>query len=132
MKSTELRIGSLVEYNGYIMSVYSIIGAYPRKDPRFDNKVLIDLFDGAGLLTATMGEIKPIPLTEEWLLKFGAKKSGIEYKLKASALEVTIRINAGHVYCEFGNVYLGGRIQYVHELQNLVYSLCGKELKLNP
>lgn len=75
--------------------------------------------------------LEPVPLTKEWLIdKFEATLIGIEYKLKASALEITIRINAGHVYCEFGNVYLGGRIQYVHELQNLVHSLCGKELSI--
>lgn len=76
----------------------------------------------------TCDEVNPIPLTENWLLKFGAKKVGIEYKLKASALDITLRINSGHVYCEFGNVYLGDRIKHVHQLQNLYFALCGKEL----
>lgn len=121
MKAEELRIGN------YMQDKKSRLCEVVRLSKAPDEN-RIEAVEGA----TTTYPVAPIPLTEEWLLKLGAKKSGIEYKLKASALEITIRINSGQVYCEFGNVYLGGRIQYVHELQNLVHSLCGKELEVKP
>lgn len=115
INAQELTIGNLLSLNGNTLEVSSI-------GPDF-----ISVEDG-GLYAVE--EFEPVLITEEMLLKLGAYKVGIEYNLKASALKITIRINAGHVYCEFGNVYLGGRIKYVHQLQNLFHALCGKELEV--
>ncbi|WP_293933116.1 hypothetical protein [Sphingobacterium sp. UBA6645] len=79
----------------------------------------------------TVDEYSPIPLSEEVLLKCGAVLHGIEYIIKASALPVKIRFHSGIAYCEMGNVYLGDRIKYLHELQNLIYILCGKEIEVS-
>ena len=81
-------------------------------------------------LTWYLEDLQPIPLTEEILLKRGAKLHGIEYIIKASALPIKIRISYGIAYCEFGNVYLGDRIKFLHELQNIYHALTGQELKI--
>jgi hypothetical protein len=77
-------------------------------------------------------ELRPIPLTEEWLLKFGFHE---KYK------SVSNRWNIGSFYLhdnenEFGD--LSGVFMYdyflevksVHQLQNLYKSLTGEELKI--
>ena len=74
--------------------------------------------------------IEPIPLTEEWLLKFGFEKS------MAWTYAIEIGNNKRLVY------YLGEKgwsigfmrysefsnLKYVHQLQNLLFALTGKEL----
>jgi hypothetical protein len=85
--------------------------------------------------------LRPIPLTEEWLLRFGFRK-------KASFSDHTIHIDMTNILCldndnnesEFSAVsiydvdegvwiYLES-IQYVHQLQNLYFVLSREELKL--
>jgi len=69
----------------------------------------------------------PIPLTEEWLLKFGAKelnaKRGIlkEFVLKTVRIEMS---NSGNFYYKNSKLIL----ESVHQLQNLYFALTGKEL----
>lgn len=116
IQANELRIGNLVSFYGKFEKVESI-GTY---GVSFNN----------GFGKYTLPNLRPIPLTEEILLRCGAKLHGIEYIIKASALPIKIRISYGIAYCEFGNVYLGGRIKFLHELQNLYHALTGQELKI--
>lgn len=94
------------------------------------NTICIDKDDMIYILSNTF-EVEPIPLTEEMMLKCGAVLHGIEYIIKASALPIKIRFHSGIAYCELGNVYLGDRIKYLHELQNLKYAICGLELEVS-
>lgn len=110
MKAEELRIGNYVK---------CVDG----------NTICIDKDDMIYILSNTF-DVEPIPLSEEVLLKSGATVDGIEYIIKASALPIKIRFHSGIAYCEVGNVYLGDRIKYLHELQNLKYVLCGVELEV--
>ena len=134
MKSTELRIGSLVEYNGMIMKVYEICSPKPRKEKRYSDKYVIELFDGSGLLDCALDEIKPIQLTEEWLLRFGF---GTGNKLYSDFLEHwyykyhldDFEINLPSGSCSFKNTCIKN-IQYVHQLQNLYFALTGQELAI--
>lgn len=75
-------------------------------------------------------EIEPIPLTEGILLKVGFLKdnnySGLHSKI--GALEIKIRFNSKIAYCEIGGIYFGDRFKYLHELQNIWYSISGQEL----
>jgi hypothetical protein len=81
---------------------------------------------------------EPIPLTEEWLLKFGFdKKTPYEGKLfyEIGHNEMYFKVK------EVGDIYnhwyfykwewiLTTNIQYVHQIQNLYYSLTGEELTI--
>ena len=73
MEINELRVGNYVNYNGLNLEVYSFENKYPRSEKRYDNTILVDLlFDG--FITATLHEVKGIPLTEEILLNCGFEK----------------------------------------------------------
>lgn len=87
--------------------------------------------------------IEPIKLTEEWLLKFGAKKLDNKEELDnhyhfgligSSALYVCIDngnnfANEGKaLYLIHGAPYGSFPCKYVHQLQNLYFAITGKEL----
>ena len=67
--------------------------------------------------------IDPIPLTEEWLLKFGFDDLG-DYGFGIG--EFHIRMHSNELYFPISNrkIY----IINVHQLQNLYFALKGKEL----
>jgi hypothetical protein len=78
--------------------------------------------------------IEPIPLTEEWLLKFDFKKDASTYYLESESGQfIEYRDNI---------IYLGGedsctdgmtfqiKIKHVHQLQNLYFAVTGEELTL--
>ncbi len=90
--------------------------------------------------------LKPIPLTEEWLLRFGFKKNEPEISdgyFNWWNKEKSVSVDVEYVLTDNGIELLyyfvlqdinGSRpyknIIYVHQLQNLFYCLRGEELKL--
>lgn len=75
---------------------------------------------------------EPIPLTEEWLLKFGFKniESNSFYLPRFSDYDIVLNENNAFLYRE--DMALNADIKYVHQLQNLYYALTGEELELQP
>ena len=83
-------------------------------------------------------DLKPIPLTEEWLLKFGFELDEdlgdmIYYKLGKwvvcfdhEDLSFNHQLNSG-ITCL---IYDNNCFQHVHQLQNLYFALTGKELTI--
>ena len=80
--------------------------------------------------TGSNSKYKPIPLTEEWLLKFGFKKSNVycfgNHKLIIESLmgdrhSCRYRVNPDE------SIWIS-ELHYVHQLQNLYFSLVGEEL----
>ena len=77
---------------------------------------------------------KPIPLTEEWLVKFGFKIEGktwgnTNYSKDFSGIWLQDR---GELYkCTISNGNKHIEIRYVHQLQNLYFALTGEELNQN-
>lgn len=135
MKAEELRIGAIVQYKWFEKPSF-------RKTIIHREQVSVLAIDGENKRVlikpkqhrknqtwVSLEKIQPIPLSEEVLLKCGAILHGIEYIIKASALPIKIRFHSGIAYCETGNIYLGDRIKYLHELQNLIYALCGREME---
>ena len=84
--------------------------------------------------------INPIPLTEEWLLKFGFEKDfdgsfmfGIISIFKDKRLKQNVYIYTESTYKYSDGqwvVILDLKLQYVHQLQNLYFALTGEELTL--
>ena len=112
MKSNELRIGNWVYWDGEM-----IINAH--------NIAEIDYFQRAG----NPLDVKGIPLTEEWLIRFG-----FEYlRPKKGTLGVYSNGKAKVCLSNGGNVYTmrGKSLPYVHTLQNWYYydQLTSEELK---
>jgi len=123
MKSNELRIGNQIKYHDKIITVAGIV----RNTIYYESKVLC--FDG------NVGDYKPfepIPLTEEWLLKFGfEEKQHDSDQCFGHVLndfwvmnESQIRVNCG------GYILFDFKIEFVHQLQNLYFTITGEELAI--
>ena len=122
MKASELRIGNWIKHDMFDkpMQVIGINIDDDRPKVGLKNKLIL-----------CGGEWKPIPLTEEWLLKFGFK----------------YYVNFNNEYLKKGNIFFFGKknalcqigeynhdciinITYVHQLQNLYFALTGEELTI--
>jgi hypothetical protein len=72
------------------------------------------------------GGFEPIPLTEDWLLKFGFKQDS---DLKNSICRYGIWFNKNNMEATYLSQKLI-KIKYVHQLQNLYFALVGEDLTL--
>lgn len=124
MRATELRIGNLFYYH---------IKNNLDERKEWDEVGQIDYED---LKTLTEfdnnSEYKPIPLTEEWLLKFGFKKNYKRgYILKINSfLRIAGFQTIPHLYLEYEENYCLVTLEYVHQLQNLYFALTENELEI--
>lgn len=113
MKASELRIGNFYNQFGNITEV--------------DWSILKELKD------APIDQLwcKPIPLTEEWLLKFGFKKNenGLFKLFNESEVPILLNEDLNGWTCDGINFSVNGT-QYVHQLQNLYFALTGEELTI--
>jgi hypothetical protein len=116
VKANELRIGNLVQQDDG--KVYSI-----KASQLHNNEVL-----GRWPI-----QINPIPLTEEWLLRFGFELRADRIKnIHYTEYGIGKFIIATHqevdYWCLLGYEV---NIKDIHQLQNLYFALTGEELKLN-
>jgi hypothetical protein len=72
---------------------------------------------------------KALPLTEEWLIKFGFKKNSDNGDLKGNDCYYTHK-NFKRCISLPNFIYDGIKIKYVHQLQNLYFALTGEELEV--
>jgi hypothetical protein len=115
MKANELRIGNLI--------------FYPTVDLNTGENVL-------EIIEATANDIKtqefkpiflPIPLTEEWLLKFGIKKDSGNYFSGGGVFELYF---VGGVLSFELDGKVCAKAESVHQLQNVYFYLMGEELTI--
>ena len=71
-------------------------------------------------------DLFPIPLTEEWLVKFGFTGWDLGY--------YTLLMDRGvfFILTEDGMTIISRNVKYVHQLQNLYFALTGEELIFTP
>jgi len=134
IKPNDLRIGNVLKrYDGEIVIVENI------------NEAGINGEFDLCWSTYIYNELSGIPLTEEWLLKFGFEK-GIQ-KASTNTMYFDKKYNNTNLYYilvdKFPDcsIYLYVEllqselclrdIKYVHQLQNLIFALTGEELILN-
>ena len=78
-----------------------------------------------------LGIFKPIPLTEEWLIKFGFIQYGDEGEyFKHKKLFAFEFLNQGIEFKVYFSDVVFTHVKHVHQLQNLYFSLTGKELTI--
>jgi hypothetical protein len=113
----DLRLGNLILKNGKIYEITTLF--------------FVDLHDG------TIREnynnnyvIEPIPITEEWILKFGFKRieGNCERNYTNGVFHVFINSLNEVNFNFFPNFEWYKKIKYVHQLQNLYFALTGSEL----
>ena len=81
----------------------------------------------------TIRDVKPIPLTEEWLIKFGFDLINNEYhQSRNHELKLYWTVNKNKMIPEFNEkrFVTGYDFKYVHQLQNLYFILTGEELTI--
>lgn len=137
---SELRIGNLLSYKGNIVHVtlldrdiddeyQEIIGFCPYGE---------NTGEKGDWNRALAADLARIPLTEDWITKCGFERNEEEncngylaYSPDTAHFSVKLFINGQRHVCLH---YLGMAIstnhpQYLHELQNLYFTLTGEELK---
>lgn len=125
MKAEDLRIGNIVQYphienNKTVMSgVVCQIGLSLCK-AKYSISLEHDSFTPIDLTS-----IKPIPLTEEWLLKFGFVCKNVGYLCDNFYIDDDFYICVLRFNCED---YI--KVSSVHQLQNIYFTLTGKELEI--
>ena len=119
MKPNELRIGNWVK------------NVEDRENTYQSQIVIDDLY--------VADQVEPIPLTEEWLIKFGFRK--VDKKL-----ELNPRLNDSYFIDALDDLIIdlervdkyyipwfgdgtSNKLKHVHQLQNLYFALTGEELK---
>ncbi len=127
MKANELRIGNYVRY-------------FEENDSRIDGIEFnyCHLTDASSIYYE---DIKPIPLTEDWLLKFGFKESTygtfqidglFRTEIGNDNYDPVHEVHEGFkshlVDIESNNI--SKEIKHVHQLQNLYFALTGEELEI--
>lgn len=137
MKANELRIGNLI-YGCYydenisddeLLSLCEVLAidltGNSEHEIYVDSKENIEHFNN----------FKPIPITEEWLLKFGFEKRDL-FTFYKDKLCIRIK-NPLDKFDPNGRVYwnswtiLEKQPEYVHQLQNLYFAITGEELTIN-
>jgi hypothetical protein len=74
-----------------------------------------------------ISQYNPIPLTEEWLLKFGFEVYKFDHKKNQYRFKDRLIVIRDDLFCDYGT---GVIINHVHQLQNLYFCLCGEELTI--
>ena len=118
MKTTELRIGSYVDYFGK-RKVIDVIN---------DTRRIVE-FDDAQI-ERDINLIKPIHLTEDWLLRFGFKKRNDKtFTYDRFVLYFVSKYEFWYLNDRRTNVYFT-KVEFVHELQNIIFAMNGEELEV--
>lgn len=136
MRVNELRIGNWINaYHGNVM-VAGLNQNYP------------EIFTTPNLIGVTHGAIySPIPLTEEWLIKFGFEQGALGSWKKSITLFGNLRelsFGGDYLYLREGKEVFGSgeddlcvlwnkdvvKQFHVHQLQNLYFALTGEELTI--
>lgn len=118
MKVNELRIGNCIYEVGF-----STQDGYPK-----GYKELGIIKNGKDIEFSAFKE--HIPLTEEWLLKFGFEKKKDNYNRYYFSIDgMDIKIDGDEFATEVGEC-LYKTIKYVHQLQNLYFALNDEELTI--
>ena len=126
MKANELRIGNYVKSDnlGIICTSVKSLYGFP------ECTSIVNHSDRVIDLSA----IEPIPLTEEWLLKFGfEKESEIHYSKTVNGITYLYYTGTlGQVRKDIDEnkiLYLC-EPKYIHSLQNVMFALTGEELTI--
>ena len=133
MEARELRIGNLIDYEGQYLPVLAIDNEreffHTERNELIKCSITLGQYDDNGFMWTTNGRwlkrLKPIPLTEEWLLKFGFEPSN--FKKGCYFLNGRLLVPKEGYYFDYG---ASVNLKHVHQLQNFYFALTVEELEL--
>ena len=131
MQATELRIGNYLQQSGstLIFRARSIIA---REKPAKEG---YNIYDERGFIRL-IEEIKPIPLTEQWLIDFGFKNGCMPINFWNGSISCELVLHESRksfiatIEPIEAKIYHSIIIKHVHQLQNLYHALTNTELQL--
>ena len=132
MEAKDLRIDNWVEFLGEEMQLMGLT------KHNGENETARHYAEFKGLVPIKLMHLKPIPLTEDWLEKFGFELTYESKFRRCFDLDTSIgflSFNFSKVIQEKDNVSIASlnlkwaSLKYVHQLQNLYFALTGKELQ---
>ena len=137
MKSTELRIGNLVSFGGRMATVYQVnrSGAVLQYDGDTNTEI-----EGVRRSTVSINDIEPVTLTKDWLISSGFYKNpGIitEYILIVDSeytemKRFTVLQSEEKIFYFIPSIRVAWsvRLDFIHQLQNLYFSITKQELSV--
>ena len=118
LKATDFRINNLVQDDlGNLLKVKKLDG----------EDITLKVVDRSKFPLEVGWKPYPIPLTEEWLFKFGFKLVESHDDHLYYLEETDFSLNRSF---QFNNYYKRIELKYVHQLQNLYFALTGEELTI--
>jgi hypothetical protein len=89
-----------------------------------------NLIQSSNFAERSIEDFEPIPLTEEWLIKFGLKQSNLDIKrFYLLGTDLYFFNNKKIIFnAESSSLYV--ELKYVHQLQNLYFSITQTELEI--
>ena len=142
MKANELRIGNFVKVNNQKYrpelsdKILVVSGIHTnRVTDKFKSGTSISFYDYYDKYKDTSGQflefIEPIPLTEKWLERFGFGKCD-EHEMSIATPFIDISVDWHFNRCFlYDSNHTINNFKYVHQLQNLYFSLTEEELTPN-
>lgn len=121
IKANELRISILVYYNGTHKEI-GVVSEILKNDLTKVSPYKIGINHRTDVYY-DIDKLKPIPLTEEWLLKFGYDLISENHYAFCGHLIWSIE---DRFYCDKNGI----QIKYVHKLQNIFLELKEEELTI--
>ena len=130
MEAKELRIGNYIE--GYQLVKQQLINQKPIEGTKVYNYVLHSVNKHLLFYCEDYSKYRPIPLTEDWLIKFGFTLTPSRYEKGDFNIYMLCINNSPHF--DYIIIYKGFETKLikpnVHTLQNLYFALTGEELEL--
>lgn len=133
MEAKDLRLGNLYRYlHEESESIHTVDIDFLKTQLAYDEDTEDEVF-------CRGWHACPIPLTEEWLLKFGfEQRNGITIWMKTIQYHdenypVTLQFTNNGTAMQIARLGIGSACapcEYVHQLQNLYFALTGEELCL--
>lgn len=125
MKANELRVGNCILIDGQEFGIISEI--------RSNHAKVIYKGEVNGNISTRFSLIEfirlaPIPLTDEWLVRFGFEKISKNQELIFNKVRICETVHKGLCWVDNDIDFI--QIKHVHQLQNLYFALTGEELKL--
>ena len=121
MKATELRLGNYAQdQNGNLLKVVGLI----------DNDVHYSVVDREKYPLPDGWQAEPILINDKWLLRLGFRCRNLYTELRYENGPISFTLHPGKLneFVCFAHQCSHGHIKYVHQLQNLCFSLMGVEL----